>query len=532
MRRQSGTPKLGFGDWISRALERAKVFKNYSSKDLSELRALGDLFLRHFPAPEEGEHVQTSRFFLYNEKTKKPAITDSEIQRALIPSTSTTLTDITVECQSLANSIRVDMQDRLQRLPSEKLYSPAVLFCAEFLGWLNQIAYQVISAEMLALLSVRVRYLQDVLGKQVFFSEPNVDFEIDKTIFLMLRTLEQRILPKIFYTLESQSLQQHFGRLKLHTEAYFRHILNALFYLYTQMPDFERFDVQNLEQTRQIQRGVDAVANAPLGQLFAHAVDAPTGGGCSARENHLLDNRGGVSQAITIRPERKSMEESGVHPGLLAIAGEGNHRFLLEKLIHVLGYTRELRTFITLFSKAYELSGAVGNVGLALFLGNEIDLLLYFFKQIMSKIEHGLEELREKHSEFIEASIVSAQHREWRKHYFAFTAGLAKANEHKTIFLDAISAIRTLASKVNSEAYLTELQQQIGEFRRSVAQIVTRCQIAATPRYSLIASSSRSSSAGFFSLESSRISGGGVAADDVITLADVDETLARLQSLD
>ncbi len=479
------SPKLNIVEKITRTYYRNRVFKKYSDDEIGELDSLRRVYSTSFPASDDGQE-NISHFFEYdnNNKNKKPSITSVEIERALLPApASMNLTDITTECQSLATIIRVDLIERRQYLSGERLNSPAILFCAEFLAWLNNIAMQVISNDTLKQITSRISYLRAVLGKQVFFPEPNKDYEINKTIFFMCRVLEKKIIPLIYSSLSGQSLQDHFKQLKLHTETYFKHITNALFYLHTNIDNFEKFDITTLKETYKTKSAVRAATNTYLGQLFVRMVCDKTADG-----NHFLDNNGSISKELVLSSKKfkEKEKEYGIHPGLLELADKKDISFLLEKLIYVLGCIEDLRNFVSLFKQAYDLSSEVGNIGLSFFLGNEIDLLLYYFKQIMLKIENGLNYLLDKHGGFIEISIINANCQNWREHYFAFLRELAVADEHKTKFVDIIYEIRSLTAKVTSEEHLNEVRQKITDFKKNIAQLVTRCQIAATPGYTLI----------------------------------------------
>lgn len=461
-------------------------FYNYRDSDRKEIKDIAHFHSNSFGIAdvENGSH-----FFKMDENGKNPVITEDQVQLALNQIENVVPRSFISEpCASLVTYIYGIACSRIENKTFEKFNSPTVLFLAEFSAWLKKVRDTEIDEGLLKEFEKRENYLLEILHHQIFELEVNKPHEIGKNIFFLMNQIHEEIIPRIKWKIESSSIRDHFQRLFNCTEAYFKKTSNALFYLFTDMKNFEDFDIAIFDTAKKINPSLKSIEETKLGEIFIKMEKIKLASDSNSLSNYFLDCDGEFSPESSnmvtqlIRTDKKT----GINKELIEFSGEEIFKKCLIKLIYILGYINDLSKFASLFKNAYILAGDGGDIGISHFLGKDILLLTHFFNQIILKIDDGLKFLKAKNSAFYQKCLNEGMCQEFQRHYIGFISEYKKTAQLKEELMKTTTKITEAITVCSSKKYQDDVREKIGRFKREIAQLTARCGIPSTPEYTLI----------------------------------------------
>lgn len=453
--------------------------------EFEELMQLRRIYREHLISEETSDKEnKASSLFDLKEGEKKLAATEHEIEACFRYETKKNRGDLTSLMESIFQIIKYCVQLRLNSGSTHYTYidGTAVLFCAEFASWINQIAKQKIDEPMLDEVKNRIGYLfelEEAFPKEV----QSKDYAIDVLIFHLRLILEKEVIPQINQKLFDRSSREWFEELERESKVYVNHVARGLCYLYTETENPP--DTFNLE----IGSDVKLMTGGPwegtlLGQnlgflreryrSFLHSQPTPN-------TNDFLDAKGSIFdtlQMFTGDLSKNAKQEDKTNKPLIR---PGIHRFLnsteaKKLLLTTLGYLEDYCLLLKSFRQAYRLAGHGGDVLLFLGLCQESNTMLASYKILEGKITTNIDLILQIADEKRMQLNDQREDSPWKKNYLMSKKAFMRVFEARTRCNDSIRKILTRMDEVQTRDYQSACLQQVKEFKLTIEAISQRIQ--------------------------------------------------------
>ncbi len=461
----------------------------YRPKTLKELKELNQLYRKYYvelwnemPGADDASKEQKClRVRLLEIEDSCPKISQELVRECFVFNKPASREVLTSDCESLFNMIVSSVDRRLSHAFAnkyEQVNSAIVLFCAEFLVWLNQLAGSRCERSILEDVKVRLAFLYAVEEKPVFEDELPSDYQIQTLIFTVREFLETHILARLKWTLESESVREYFKNLTLYSEAYVKYTINALVFLYSDLEHklAKDFDISTyIEISKNSENSLFQFKDTCLGKFIAFLDDmssfADPGMSMSGDNLFLLENGSVRNEHIELLLSNKQQKSALVKSGINSIM---RNEKSITLLISVFGYLNDFNLFLEAFRHAYRLAGEGGNILLCHHLEQETHNLLAAFTQIVHQTKHCIMQIESSCHQLYGRYAKHSEQAEWRRKYLAFKLTIQDANHELMEAQEQTVAILKRIEMVNSSAYREETEDKIRKFQQVIHKISSR----------------------------------------------------------
>lgn len=465
----------------------------FRKANLIELEALSKIHRTYYPTlwEEAGrgfgkkKEIKDIRVQLLEVENKKPKASQELIFSCFKFEDIGSRGDLSLDCESFFSSIQASLRKRLESNSGkayEQFNSAIVLFCAELMVWLKRLAQCSCDQDTLNEVLKRIDYLYAVEERPVFEDESPSDYQIQTLIFEIREALEQKIVMRIKWETENESVREHFKRVKLFSEAFVRYSVNALFCLFSNLnpQDAKEFQIEKFkEENKKTKSPLFNFQNTRLGGLLPLLPGIEDSFSSSALialsdvENFFLLENGRPKKELInnlLRPdeERLAIRNTGLHPVI------EKHPDLGLQLITVLGYLSDFRLFFAAFEQAYKLAGEGGNIFLCHFLEHDSQNLLAAFLQRISETKDSLMQIDTEAHKLYSQYAMQCKEKEWRQKYATFKLAIRKIMEElKNVQKYTIKILKCM-EKVNTREYKEKIAGEIKTFQKIVSTLSKR----------------------------------------------------------
>lgn len=416
-------------------------------------------------------------------KEKRPKATLEQIAESFVFRNTMQKGELSVDCENAFNVMKISIEQRLNNANYEQVNSAIVLFCAEFLAWLKELAASRCTLDVKQEILNRITYLETILAEGVFPDETHNDYAIHLIIFNVINILEKHILPRVIWKLQEFSAREHFENLIIHADAYVRYSINALFTLYTESKEIFQFDLITYDSSKN--RALQSALNTRFGdtlKLFAGLQEALSPHAQRSSNiplvimNCFLDARGFPSKDLL--KVLKTDNSSSSRPLGIHIVMRNNK--LIEHLILTFGCLYDFGVLLYAFRQAYNLCGRGGDYLMYVALGQQTNDLMAAYAQLIQRSQYCLSVIQKSCWELYQRHIENFTEQEWRQHYLIFRSKSRVVNIEINVCHNAMLSILKGLEDSFSLDYEKRIKQEMREFCTLVQLIKNRTLVSVT----------------------------------------------------
>ncbi len=453
---------------FNRAFKRFTFFSPYSNPEKTELDKLRVIYNAFYP------ETKTHFFTLEN---GKPKFTKEDLLSATTSNALSTPNEISEYCTPLIDEITLALSSRLEgseKISCEKFNSPAVIFYTEMLQWLKILESTGITEKTLEQVNHRLNYLYRIVENNIFGEEPRGWKHIDIVLSVIIECLEKSVIASIEKKLTQQVARDHFAQAKRALDHYIRKTVNGLFYLHTDFgkgepTKFKQFDISSNRKQDDAQS--EALVHTELYQLFM-LTKAENPAKLNAVRLELKD---AVALPMITYPDKAADDYSlGIHADIVDFCFERNTIPLLINLLRRLSY---LRSFGRVIQDAENVAGSIGDLGLYLTLGHELNMMLTCFNSILLQIEKEMDELRIVYRELSQSLLTQGKYRNWRNNYNHFNSNMRDAKQFRCDCVKALEEAKACITRASSREYQRNTFDQITKLRKDIGLLLSGCDV-------------------------------------------------------
>lgn len=467
-------------------------FFGYRKENLTELEKIRDihrqyyfsLWSDHSESFGKKKEIKSIRVRLLEIENERPKATNELILSCFNFDKTLGRAKLSLDCEALFGKIKFAVNKRMEHglaKSYEQFNSAIILFCAEFMTWLNQLSQCICSQSTLTDVLNRIDYLYAIEGESVFADESPSEYQIQTLIFEIRKFLEDKIVTRIKWKVENDSVREHFANLESSSEAFICYSINALVYLFSDLNSKEAkgFDIKTFDENiNEKKHSFIEFQKTQLGMLLPllskmqPSLVQYSSAAIQNAENRFLIEDGRPQEnylkALLLQDEKgRISDKSGICPIM-------SNPDLIKQLIKTFGCLNELNLLAVAFAQAYKLSAVGGNIFLCHFLEDDSQNLLATFLHLISETKKSLMQIDQEGHELYGRYARKSEESDWRKKYASFKLKMTEIMKELKDIQQSTIAILECMEKVNSQGYREKIAEEVKIFQTIVSTVSKR----------------------------------------------------------